>query len=83
MEKLMSPAEVARVLNLKPASVRTLILAGKLKAINTGVKSSRYRIKPEHLEEFMQSRSTVAYAEPRSTGPRRRKRLDENIPRVR
>lgn len=67
----LSVREVAKRLGKEPASIRKLITARELKAVNLGSsKQVRMRIRPEWVAEFEQSRLVK---EPAPPAPRRRK----------
>ena len=49
MTKLLTPAQVAEILQCSPATVRTMVLSGRLPSVNigTGTKRRTFRIPEE------------------------------------
>jgi excisionase family DNA binding protein len=58
IQPLMNPEEVARLLNVKPATVYQMARSGKLKPVELGIKSVRFR--REDVEELMGARKAAA-----------------------
>lgn len=55
---LLTPAQVAAILNVNPRRVNQLIKLGQLKAIRVSATTARprYRVSRESLQEFMEGR---------------------------
>ena len=60
LQNMMRPAQVAKLLKMKPDTVRTLIKNGDLAATNVAIRPSsgrpRYLISQASLDEFLASR---------------------------
>jgi excisionase family DNA binding protein len=80
MEKLLTLPEVADLLGCKIGTVRTLIAARRLPAVNlsTGAKNARYRVRTCDLEAFLTPAPIVEKRLPNY----RRTRLDAGVERV-
>jgi excisionase family DNA binding protein len=53
VQRLLSPEEVANILQLKPDTIRILLRTGKLRGIKIG---KVWRVRVQDLEEFIQAR---------------------------
>jgi hypothetical protein len=75
IDTAMTPPAVARKLGVKPQKVLTFIATGELKAINLAERRGgrpRWKVLPEALEQFLQSRSSS----PPAPEPVRRRRRE-------
>jgi excisionase family DNA binding protein len=54
VEKLLTPAEVAEILQCSPATVRNMVTSGRLPSVNigTGTKRRMYRIPEEAVKSL-------------------------------
>ncbi|MDC0273662.1 helix-turn-helix domain-containing protein [Planctomycetaceae bacterium] len=67
IESPSTPQEVAKILGVNRAKIASFISSGQLKAVDIslpGATLPRYRILPEYLEEFLESRTTTASQPP-------------------
>ena len=73
-DRALSPPALARILAVKPSKVLGWIDTGELRAVNIAENRTgrpRWKILPEHLNEFLAGRSNEDAPSPR---PRRRQR---------
>jgi excisionase family DNA binding protein len=60
---LLTPAEVARILNATPFSVRRWVQSGELEAIRLGSgPNARYRIPEDAVEKFVRATGKAVVA---------------------
>jgi excisionase family DNA binding protein len=74
---MLTTADVAEVLSVRPDHILALIASGRLVATNiarSGSSRPRWRIDPAELRRFLDSRTTQ-----RASAPRRRKRCSEIV----
>ena len=75
IEAPATPPEIAKLMGVKSDTVRAWISAGHLEAINLadpGSSRPRWRVMPEALDAFLQSRSSRLTATPESRRRRRK-----------
>ena len=63
LEKLLTIQEAAAKLNISPATLRRMVWAREISYINIGTGPYiMARFRPEHIEEFLESREVSRYA---------------------
>lgn len=79
----LTTIEAAEIARKTPQTIRLLIEAGKIAAVNTGLgnKRPRWSIRRCDLEAFLTPNS-VTKAEARQVAAKRRQRIDANVPKV-
>jgi excisionase family DNA binding protein len=71
-DRYITPVQYARRLGCKPETIRSWILRGELRAVNTGNRTRpRFKISPDAIVDFEERRSGK-----RSEKPARRKRRE-------
>jgi excisionase family DNA binding protein len=74
IDRPATPPEIAKLLKIKPETIRAFIHRGDLKAVDLrspGSSRPQWRIMPEHLAEFLERKTAREKIQP--TRRRRRK----------